>query len=58
MTNPIDPRPGWVRQRTQELHRSGLGWIAARKQAETEADVEFGAEDNGDNGDNGNGATG
>lgn len=54
--SPADPRPGWVRQRTRELHQSGLGWIQARKQAETEADDKFGAEENGDNG-NGNGAT-
>ena len=51
MSGPIDPRPGWVRQRTQELHQSGLGWLAARKQAEAEADEKFGAEENG----NGNG---
>jgi hypothetical protein len=32
--SPIDPRPGWVRQRTYELHQSGLSWLAAREQAE------------------------
>jgi hypothetical protein len=54
--SPADPRPGWVRQRTRELHQTGLRWIDARKQAEAEADVEF-ADENGANGDNGNGAT-
>jgi hypothetical protein len=39
MTNHIfDPRPGWIRDRTYELHSSGLRWIDARQQAETEAD--------------------
>lgn len=57
MTNPVDPRPGWVRQRTYELHQSGMAYPEARKQAETEADDKFGTEENGDNG-NGNGATG
>jgi hypothetical protein len=36
MTNYIDPRPSWVRQRTYELHKSGPSWIAARKQAESD----------------------
>lgn len=45
MTNHIDPGPGWVRQRTYELHKSGLSWIAAREQAEAEADDKFGAND-------------
>jgi hypothetical protein len=54
MSNPIDPRPGWVRQRTFELQKSGLSYDAAHRQAESEADDKFGAEDNGDNG-NGNG---
>jgi hypothetical protein len=49
-SGPADPRPGWVRQRTRELHQSGLGWIAARKQAEAEAGDKFGSEENGDNG--------
>jgi hypothetical protein len=34
MSGPIDPRPGWVRQRTYELHKSGLSWIAARERAQ------------------------
>jgi hypothetical protein len=38
--SPLDPRPGWVRQRTYELHKSGLRWIDARKQAEAEAEAE------------------
>jgi len=42
MTHDIDPRPGWVRDRTYELHKSGLRWIDARTQAETEADDKFG----------------
>jgi len=60
MTEHIDPRPGWITDRTYELHESGLSYDAARKQAEAEADEKFGAEDNGNNGngDNGNGATG
>jgi hypothetical protein len=57
MTEHIDPRPGWITDRTYELHESGLSYDAARKQAEAEADEKFGAEENGDNG-NGNGATG
>ena len=58
MTEHIDPRPGWITDRTYELHESGLSYDEARKQAETEADDKFGAEEpNGDNGDNGNGAT-
>lgn len=53
-----DPRPGWVRQRTRELHDSGMRWIDARAQAEAEANDKFDAEQNGDNGNgNGNGAT-
>jgi hypothetical protein len=53
--SPVDPRPGWVRQRTRELHDSGLKWVEAREQAEAEADDKFAAEENGNNG-NGNGA--
>jgi hypothetical protein len=37
MTAPVDPRPGWVRQRTYDLHKSGLNWIAAREQAGRQA---------------------
>jgi len=55
MTGPVDPRPGWVRQRTYELQQTGMSYAAAREQAETEAEDRF-AEENGDNG-NGNGAT-
>jgi hypothetical protein len=44
-----DPRPGWIRQRTYELHESGMSYDEARKQAEAEAAEEF-AEDNGNNG--------
>lgn len=51
MTEHIDPRPGWVRQRTYELQKSGLRYSDARAQAEAEADAEF-SEENGDN-DNG-----
>ncbi|MDT5045124.1 MAG: hypothetical protein QOJ20_3672 [Mycobacterium sp.] len=47
MAGHIDPRPGWVRQRTYELHKSGLSWIAAREQAEAEADARFGPEEDG-----------
>lgn len=53
MTEYIDPRPEWVRERTYELHQSGMSYDDARKQAESEADEKF-AEDNGENG-NGNG---
>jgi hypothetical protein len=42
MTEHIDPRPGWVRERTYVLHKSALRWIDAREQAE--ADVEFGTD--------------
>jgi hypothetical protein len=47
--SPLDPRPGWVRQRTYELHKSGLRWIDARKQAEAEAeaDEKFGGDGTG-----------
>lgn len=55
MTGPVDPRPGWIRQRIFELQTDGLSYDAAREQAEAEAAEEF-AEDNGENG-NGNGAT-
>lgn len=56
--SPVDPRPGWVRQRTYELQQTGLSYDAARRQADAEADAEF-AEENGGNGNgNGNGATG
>jgi|GEM_PF-6307638 len=46
MTNPIDPRPGWIRERTYELHQSGLSYDAARRQAEAEADDKIGGEEN------------
>lgn len=49
MTDHIDPRPAWVRERTYELHKSGLSYDAALTQAEAEADTEF-SEENGDNG--------
>jgi hypothetical protein len=45
MTDHIDPRPGWIRDRTYELHQSGLSYDAARRQAE--ADDKFGVEENG-----------
>jgi hypothetical protein len=41
MTEHIDPRPGWVRQRTYELQGTGLSYDAAREQAEDEADDRF-----------------
>jgi len=50
MTGSLDPRPGWVRRRTHELHKSGLSWIDAREQAV--ADDEFGSEENGPGRDN------
>jgi hypothetical protein len=40
--SPLDPRPGWIRERTYVLHKSGLSYDAAREQAE--ADVEFGTD--------------
>lgn len=52
MTGHIDPRPGWIRQRTYELQQTGLKYSTARAQAEAEADAEF----SDDNGENGNGA--
>jgi hypothetical protein len=48
MTHYIDPRPGWIRDRTYELHNSGLRWIDAREQADAEADDKFGAEEGSD----------
>lgn len=56
MSGLVDPRPGWIRDRTYELQGTGLSYTAARDQAESEADDKFGAE-HGENG-NGNGATG
>jgi hypothetical protein len=49
MTHYIDPHPGWIRERTYELHQGGLSYDAARKQAEAEAEADdkFGAEENG-----------
>jgi hypothetical protein len=52
MTGPVDPRPGWIRQRTYELHKSGLSWIGAHEQAEAEAEDKFGTEENGPGRDN------
>lgn len=49
MTGHLDPRSGWVRQRTYELQQSGLSYAAARAQADAEADEVF-SEENGDNG--------
>lgn len=56
MSGPVDPRPGWIRQRTYELQQTGLSYAVAREQAETEAADEFDTGENGENG-NGNGAT-
>lgn len=53
MNGPVDPRPGWVRQRTYELQKTGLSYDAAHRQAESEADDKFDAEENGDNGNGG-----
>jgi hypothetical protein len=50
VTHYIDPRPGWITDRTFELHSSGLSYDAARRQAEGEADEKFGVEDNGEDG--------
>jgi hypothetical protein len=44
MTRYIDPRPGWVRQRTYELQQPGLSYAAARRE---QAEAEFGSEENG-----------
>jgi hypothetical protein len=41
--SPIDPRPSWVRQRTYELHH-GMSYADARRQAEAEADDNFGGD--------------
>jgi hypothetical protein len=46
--SPLDPRPGWVRDRTYELHDSGLRWIDAREQANAEADEKFGTGEDAD----------
>jgi hypothetical protein len=53
MSGPVDPRPGWIRQRTYELQGTGLSYDAARDQAEAEADDKFGSEENGNNGNGG-----
>jgi hypothetical protein len=47
MTDHIDPRPGWIRERTYELHKSGSSWTDARKRADTEADDKFGGDGTG-----------
>jgi hypothetical protein len=52
MTEHLDHRGNWIRQRTFELQQSGLSYDAAHTQAEAEADAEL-SEDG-----NGNGATG
>lgn len=58
MTGPVDPRPGWIRQRTYELHKT-LSYDDARQQAEAEAEEKFGPEKSPeDNGDNGTAETG
>jgi hypothetical protein len=36
MNGPIDPRPGWIRQRTYELQGTGLSYDAAGDQAEAD----------------------
>jgi hypothetical protein len=50
VTGPVDPRSGWIRQRTYELQKSGLRYAVAREQAEAESDDKFGPEDGGGNG--------
>jgi hypothetical protein len=56
VTEHLDPRASWIRQRIYELQQAGLRYAAAREQAEAEAEGEFGSEENGLNGDcNGNG---
>jgi hypothetical protein len=52
MTEHLDARGNWVRQRTFELQQSGLSYDDAHTRAEAEADVEFESEDG-----NGDGAT-
>jgi hypothetical protein len=47
MTDHIDPRPGWIRQRTYELQQTGLKYSTARTQAEADADDRFRPEDDG-----------
>jgi hypothetical protein len=47
MTHYFDP-PGWITDRTYELHKGGLSYDADRKQAEAEADDKFGAEEGSD----------
>jgi hypothetical protein len=38
-------QPGWIRDRTYELHQTDVSYDAARRQAEAEADDKFGAEE-------------
>jgi hypothetical protein len=47
MTEHIDPRPGWIRQRTYELQKSGMRYSDARAQAEAEYDDPLTPEDDG-----------
>ena len=48
--SPVDPRPGWLRQRIKELMDAGLSYREAQAQAEKEADEKFGPEGNGNGG--------
>lgn len=51
MTEHLDPRASWIRQRIYELQKTGLSYAVASEQAEAEAVDKF----NADNGENGNG---
>lgn len=48
MTEHLDDRGNWVRQRTFELQSGGLSWDEANTQAQSEADAKFSDGDNGD----------
>jgi hypothetical protein len=52
MTHYSDPRSGWLRERTYELQQTGLSYADARSRAVSEAEAEFGPEENGPGRDN------
>lgn len=50
MTEHLDPRASWIRQRIYELQKSGLSYADAREQADAEAVDKFDSEEDGHNG--------
>jgi hypothetical protein len=46
MTHYSDPRSGWLRERTYKLQQTGMSYADARERAVSEAEAEFGPEEN------------